>query len=1304
MICPKCKNETLEQFKGMYICTNCQEVIKEPGCISWCQSLAQENKLWNQKALTTFPYIISNEYKGLKRLLEENQKFGCVLQIKDVFEVIIKFPVAILLKAIDERVQELAKQDKLSMKTIKSKYPNLYGMLEIVLTSQLTLGHWEILSAKAAKLQPVELPKANKELYLETVHMIKKTSYKHKKQNISTWRNEVIGHGAMELNDNEEFRTKIRDLLITIKGIMDGWEEYYGRFTKAGAGEFSNIIEYTAAGGEKCMEDLDPYLELITNKLFIFDSYYPWKERAFILNYSDGLKEYSDVLANRLGLLKNQLELASIGSDDFFSANISKSEIKKLEGRLNKTELLPPKHFEGKVNSMLSNYSKGVFLLEADSGMGKTVFSRAIDELDSYHYENSKNKFPNTLIRSWHFNSLSSSRRDIFSHGIIDMLLIDSVSRENDFAGDCYNIKLEYFKALENAKPGTERKKVFADCLNNIMKTYRDSYRYDYDRMILILDGIDEYSISMDVEEAYREKYNQFYDRLSIFDMIPDSNQLPDNVYILLTSRTKREITGNQYALQELIKLDFDEIFTCDKHDPEYRELLHKYIGKFILKLSLNKLSEDDEAKIRDIMNFCEDTFVYVNAFRKLYGNGEAPAGKKDSGYLAAYLDNIRMQSVYYYKRIIRLLSILYIIEEPVSLYELAYLTGDENIDFLLISILNDLQCFLETRRGDNSNLYSISHGKWKQELAAIIGEDLLAEERSRLLKMYNDFIQELNVKGKNINIANYEGELLLAANIDRIMHGKTMDIQTHDKESIYKKESAPEIIEGLTKIVNLILSTSLPKKIWQRKMQVFDILIENYVVLTKEQETCENLLNYQQCLLHRFSYNLLEGRLEGVIRDEKEALRCLERIHELDDSFNTGFIIKEYMAATAQLMETYLKSRRFEELTDYYPKAISNIINTFGQPVFNTYSIVQLMRVINCTAESYRYLGDMEEFSGLIQMICSFRQLLLKASKNTAGEYAAIVTPISVFNIEGKFNIDINCVRGIVNGYILLLKYLLYAGRHDEFYGFLDELEDTIKELKKQTKLRLDPEFEVLEYIIKMYRCYASMKINMSSEILTEYRKIERIREDLSKLYKGSFSIAEALKKVEWIEFECRTRAYAASQNKDGIFNILDECLDKLKTLPVIEEEGLIDNTASMLHALKGEFAFKASMYQVALDCYKTALDTFRRDPYRYLINDDVSLGMYNYHIGKCHYYMKEYDNAQDELKKAEELLYSVYDRFRDYFDISKLTEIYRMLSDIYKKSRSEYDMAGLYGDKSAEPFKKTEFYTEVKSLKVDN
>jgi hypothetical protein len=162
-------------------------------------------ELWNREIFETYPALVAHEYWRLYDLLSEKQIYGSLLQIKDLFEVILKLPV-------------LAGAASLYK---KERTPEENRLLIALFGKSLSLGDWESIGNKLFK--QIELPStASKiESHLESVIEL------FKNLGIVKWRNDVIGHGALSLNEAHEIEEDIIRLLSALRDFFKREDDFY---------------------------------------------------------------------------------------------------------------------------------------------------------------------------------------------------------------------------------------------------------------------------------------------------------------------------------------------------------------------------------------------------------------------------------------------------------------------------------------------------------------------------------------------------------------------------------------------------------------------------------------------------------------------------------------------------------------------------------------------------------------------------------------------------------------------------------------------------------------------------------------------------------------------------------------------------------------------------------------------------------------------------------------------------------------------------------------------------------------------
>ncbi|MCB1318210.1 MAG: hypothetical protein KDK27_19725 [Leptospiraceae bacterium] len=135
------------------------------------------NDLWHDPAFEHYPAVIAHEYWRLYDLLKEKQVYGALLQIKDLFEVILKMPVLVHAACLFRKERDSGE-----------------NRLLLALLDKLSLGTW--LGIGRQMYNQLELPDSAADID-EHLKAVLGLFEKHK---IVSWRNDVIGHGALSIN------------------------------------------------------------------------------------------------------------------------------------------------------------------------------------------------------------------------------------------------------------------------------------------------------------------------------------------------------------------------------------------------------------------------------------------------------------------------------------------------------------------------------------------------------------------------------------------------------------------------------------------------------------------------------------------------------------------------------------------------------------------------------------------------------------------------------------------------------------------------------------------------------------------------------------------------------------------------------------------------------------------------------------------------------------------------------------------------------------------------------------------------
>ena len=162
----------------------------------WLKALADDASLWEERAFEVMPAVIAYEYKQLHKLAKAGNVYGTMLQMKDVCEIILKYPMILGLCIL----QTDNKPDD------KQFYQEL--ILGILEETSMVLGKWV---GKVETLRKKQLPIILCNIINRTLDFWGHKIGSH--NDITNWRNQTIGHGVLRSEDNRDLQIEIKDLL-----------------------------------------------------------------------------------------------------------------------------------------------------------------------------------------------------------------------------------------------------------------------------------------------------------------------------------------------------------------------------------------------------------------------------------------------------------------------------------------------------------------------------------------------------------------------------------------------------------------------------------------------------------------------------------------------------------------------------------------------------------------------------------------------------------------------------------------------------------------------------------------------------------------------------------------------------------------------------------------------------------------------------------------------------------------------------------------------------------------------------------
>lgn len=705
--CPIC-GSALEIDGDEYVCKNsgCHYTASAAADSrgKWLLTIAANKTYWQERYFNELPTFIAHEYYRLRLMALYPNVFCMVYQIKDVCEVLLKLPVL----CAAAYLKEVKGDDSVGAKLIRKK---------------MSLGDWvEICS----ELTGVYDGNPNYELPDFLSRILSRAMPLCGSNLLQQGRNDYIGHGALGFDDNKQYRDFSRELMKSVSGYLkDTFDDYGKMIIKVGdrtlrGRDYPTYLDPDAQP-VLVMEDreipLDPF---IVNKpgegLLFFDHYIPDNSArtAFGLDYMIGGGRKRFLAPYYLEIYNRYYKNTVNSQPDDAKASVDEStmdqQVEELLHSLNTAEnFVRPDYIIQWINGWHRDAKGSIHLLTMDRGMGKTSLSYALAS-------KKVKELSDTMVVAYYCGS-SQIQRDYIS-GINRALATGIVEMQ---AGTFKNLKPD-----AEDKPGN---------MLESLTYFRDRHIHHQhgSKLMLIIDGLDE----LPVECA------------GLFDYIPDSHDIPDNVYLLLTSRNAENESLPAHVVSGLAKLAPADSMTVranakdddDEASKANRELLRKYVRNNIRLPAKNEKGyrkpkpEESETFLKRSGN----TFLNLKLYEKLAESGilvsELPE-LDDRALFERYLREIRK---YYGNKLFdEAMTMLYAIvtaEEPLTAQEVAWLSGEEHVTLKQMTFMKDFGALLKTVRAREDNNVHGQTGHITNTRGPLI---------SASSQRYRDFIKEM--------------------------------------------------------------------------------------------------------------------------------------------------------------------------------------------------------------------------------------------------------------------------------------------------------------------------------------------------------------------------------------------------------------------------------------------------------------------------------------------------------------------------------------------------------------------------------
>ena len=783
---------------------------------NWLTILAEDDQYWITDAEKVYPSVIAYEYKRLREYCRKQAPYAVLLSLKDNFESILKLEVLLSMAWIREYLDD-------DIAT---------GTISLLTTPNLSMGAWMELASiieKSIKSANVKLPEAIP---------LSLTRKEFARNEVVNWRNLRIGHGAMCLEEDEDFRKEIKDKLLVLRKILEVTDSgirqqelyIYGNSSNPQCGDAGQVVvhtarhtSYTANHADNTCEEIvlegadrarglphagsvwfrtkdgtlsfcvDPFIIIRNYKcseygIYFFDNQRTSKMSNF-LAYADG--RYSSEESDYFRQMRKHLESFGVSLDaKADSIYLTEDELRQLDILQMSHKYVRPSHLMKWLDCCVKRYKSGIFYLQMERGTGKSTFT---ENLNCLFYKPDE-IFSDIDVRTYHFGRIQST-------GTSDFCSMIEWQWGNQFEGRNWARAPRIADFLNKGLKPSAALCAFLEAVQEYSARNRGKKR-----LLMVLDGLDE----IKDEELWQ--------------FLPTPEQLKDGIYILLTSRIPEKEDIPTKTSRRLKELPVSEIHQIEKTDEASSIFLEKYIDRTRLKGLQNyqreKLKQLSDHRVLLLGMYCR-LAEYGMAIEDL---------PETSKVVAAYLETI--ENGYTEKEAVRMREMLAVLctlgtFEPLTMEALRTLYREDGISLHLIGMLRDLAPILKVERSADGNGYRIANPELAKELAAQIPET--EDEVRRIVNLSMSILTDGLVRYTNSS----DIGLLLTEAFGSVRADGAFGL----KPDIFKKEPGLDII--VAHVVELA-QQYLPEGIAAIGREAYDALMaltENTILIKNPQD-----------------------------------------------------------------------------------------------------------------------------------------------------------------------------------------------------------------------------------------------------------------------------------------------------------------------------------------------------------------------------------------------------------------------------------------------------------------------------------
>ena len=987
-------------------CWNCLE--KSSSCEKKDSYCGQYKAFKVEFIKENFPAILVSQLQVLNQMLEEKEYYGATSQIKDILEILIKIPVLGILVILNQSMEN--EVDILNNKRIRAFYQRILG-------KALALGDWEQLAQEIANIAKLKndqeiknycsinesqdtktnssnISKNLKE-YADQVEknifgehqnitinseilkqFIIKTKLLHELYQrypssngpirVSTWRNQNLGHGATKTN-LQAVADELRGLLRFLNFILNRTRYLEFEFYEEDIDQ--NKIKFIAKYHNDVL-DLSPYIYHIFNgeeAALLFESFNFNNNKAHLLDYCDSTFHYNSDLSTELASVWNICKAKNIEplSNNSVDADyISEKDNAALEAIDTDEGKITNKVFYDIFYKFINNNNKGVLLLTAERGMGKTVFAKDISTTTYAYYNITEKDIDNNLVWSYLINDSYSCTYDMFASKLI-MLVTNTLKVVRLNNEDYIQAKTDFENSFSSDSDLNKKRETFSKFLFSSLQILKE--RCQIEKFILVIDGLDE------INYAQRNHL----DAELFFD-----NVLPEDLYIVCLARNYSEVKNfgrNTYSGQ----YSFVEI---SRNDEIYRATLETY-----LKDKFGKYGKNKEYREK-ILALSDNRLIYLEIYKYIYNYSEnkfanSINSERGESLIVIYLNALASDTgKKYVSELFRILVVLSYIKEPITINELSILCYGLDYNYRTFDIMGklfDLRGFLQIKRSTYGNHVILSNEAWRKEILnlkksnnieyKIMNNDLYRIKTSIISNLHQKTISILNaypvVKTEVITLdkskllsndyfaSNKTEELIIEKYSDSSVISTEFDVSLLLLNNIDIKKCNKKIDTDISRVAMCILqnienkylnmdatniATSNMKKLLLRALSTVehisllaydemiipfiyssvyqDLRVMIFELLTnKESKNSNKEINKEINKIKRKKgapYQLIKLTIEKMLKDKKinSAIKFIDKTTESKKKYNTKYEEIFYTSLKVKKAELLINMRQYEK------------------------------------------------------------------------------------------------------------------------------------------------------------------------------------------------------------------------------------------------------------------------------------------------------------------------------------------------------------------------------------------------------